>query len=159
MDDPVTWGIIWLVTAAFFGIGEMAFAGSFFMLPFGAGALVAAVLSFFGAPVLLSWLVFVAVSVVAFLALKPLARRLDEELPNPRGFGANRLVGSEGIVAAEIPANTTDTGLIKIGGEQWRASGRGGMGLPSGSAVRIVAVEGTRVIVEPANTSGLDQLR
>lgn len=159
MDDPVTWGVIWLVMAALFGVGEMAAAGSFFLLPFGIGALAASIVSFFGAPILFGWLLFVFGSVAAFAALKPLARKLDEDLPNPTGFGANRLLGGKGVVAADIPAGSNGTGMIKIGGEKWRATGRDGMGLGSGVAVRIVAVEGTRVIVEPADQTGLDGLR
>jgi membrane protein implicated in regulation of membrane protease activity len=149
MEEPGTWGFIWLVAAAVLGVGEIFMAGTFFLLPFAAGALVAAIASFAGAPLFVSWGLFIVTSVVAFLGLKPLARRLDIEHPNPIGTGANRLIGDVGVVALDIPAGPSGTGMVKIGGEEWRAEGRDGMGVQQGSQVRIVAVEGTRVIVEP----------
>lgn len=148
MEEPGTWAFIWLVAAAVFGVGEIFMAGSFFLLPFAAGALVACIASFAGAPVLVSWSLFIITSILAFLGFKPLAKKLDVDHPNPIGTGANRLVGSLGVVASDIPAGS-GAGMVKIGGEEWRAEGRDGMGLQLGSQVRIVAVEGTRVIVEP----------
>ena len=38
MDDPEVWRWIWLVAAVLFAIGEMGSPGSFFLLPFAAGA-------------------------------------------------------------------------------------------------------------------------
>lgn len=155
MDSPGAWAIIWLVVAAAFGAGEIAMAGSFFLMPFAIGAAAAAIASLLSAPVALSWLIFLAVSIASFFALKPLAARLDAELPNPRGFGSNRLVGTEGIVEEAIPQGETGTGQVRIGGEQWRAVARGGLGLPVGTPVTVIAVEGTRVIVSPSLQAGL----
>jgi membrane protein implicated in regulation of membrane protease activity len=158
MDNPVVWAFIWLAVAATFGIGEILAAGTFFLLPFAVGALVAAIVSFIGAPVLVGWVLFIVVSFVAFMAMKPLAKRLDVNLPNPTGVGANRLVGGVGQVATAIPNGTSAGGMVKIEGEKWRAEGRDGMGVPVGIQVRVIEVKGTRVIVEPANQSGLSGL-
>lgn len=150
MNDPSTWAFAWLVVAAVFGVGEMLTAGSFFMLPFALGGVIASIASFAGMPVPGSWLLFIVVSVVAFFALKPLARRLDLDLPNPVGTGANRLVGSNGVVAESIPPRASGLGMVRIGGEQWRAETRGDYTISAGAPVRIVAIEGTRAIVELA---------
>lgn len=158
MDSPALWAGIWLAVAATFGIGEILVAGSFFLAPFAAGAVVAAIVSVFGAPVLVSWLVFILASLGFFFLLRPLAKRLDLELPNPLGTGANRLIGLTGSVIESIPSGVAHTGQVKIGGEQWRAEGRDGMGLPEGVKIRIVEVKGTRVIVEPANDEALPPL-
>lgn len=158
MDSPAVWAFIWLAVTATFGVGEILVAGSFFLLPFAVGALLAAIASFIGAPVVAGWLIFIVGSIAAFLAMKPLAKRLDISLPNPTGTGANRLVGDIGLVATEIPRGTATPGIIKIGGEEWRAEGRDGMGLAAGMEVRIIEVKGTRVIVEPASQQGLPGL-
>ena len=39
MDSPAVWAFIWLAVAATFGVGEILVAGTFFLLPFAAGAL------------------------------------------------------------------------------------------------------------------------
>ncbi len=148
MDDPTTWAFLWLVVAAVFGIGEMLMAGSFFMLPFAVGGVLASFASFAGVPVAGGWLIFVVASILAFLALKPLAARLDLDLPNPVGTGANRLVGDVGVVSDEIPGSSAGQGIVRIGGEDWRAETRNVGRLLPGTPVRIIAVEGTRVIVE-----------
>jgi membrane protein implicated in regulation of membrane protease activity len=158
MNSPAVWAFIWLAVAATFGVGEILVAGSFFLLPFAIGALVAAIVSFVGAPILVGWVLFIVVSILAFLALKPLAARLDISLPNPTGIGANRLVGGVGRVATAIPTGTASAGMVQIEGEEWRAEGRDGMGVPAGTEVRIIEVKGTRVIVEPADQTGLPGL-
>ncbi|MDA3040741.1 MAG: NfeD family protein [Actinomycetota bacterium] len=150
MNDPSTWAFAWLVVAAIFGVGEMLTAGTFFMLPFALGGVVASIASFAGLPGPGSWVLFIVVSVVAFFALKPLARRLDLELPNPVGTGANRLVGSNGVVGESVPPRARGLGMVRIGGEEWRAETRGDHTISAGAAVRIVAIEGTRAIVELA---------
>lgn len=158
MDSPAVWAFIWLAVAASFGVGEILLAGSFFLVPFAVGALVASIVSFLGAPVLVGWVLFIVVSIAVFLALKPLAKRLDKALPNPIGIGANRLIGAQGQVHADIPRGSNNTGLIRVGGEEWLAEGRDGMGVPSGTQVRVLEVRGTRVIVEPADQTGIPGL-
>lgn len=158
MDSPMTWAFIWLALASTFGVGEILVAGSFFLLPFAVGALVAAIASFLGLPILGGWILFIVASMLAFFAMKPLAKKLDEDLPNPTGVGANRLIGGIATVADAIPGGANDTGLIRIGGEDWLAQGRDGMGLALGTEVRIIEVKGTRVVVEPANDTGRSAL-
>jgi len=157
MDDPTAWGGIWLAAAALLGIGEMATAGSFWLAPFAIAAVAAAIVSFLGAPVALGWLVFLAISVLAFLGMRPLARRLDLDVPDQLGIGSNRLIGHVALVVEEIPAGIEVSGMVKAGGETWNAMSATEMALPVGTEVNIVEVKGTRVIVEPSPESGLDR--
>ncbi len=153
MDDPTVWAGIWLAVAVLFGIGEILAPGSFFLVPFAIGAVGASLISFFGVPVIGGWIIFIILSLATFFALRPLARKLDLDLPNPTGIGANRLVGHIATVNTAIPSK--GAGMVMIGPEEWKAEGRDGMGIPSGSDVRVLKVRGTRVVVEPANTTGL----
>lgn len=148
MDDDL-WRWIWLAVAVGGVVGEVATAGTFFLLPFGAGAALACVLAFVGAPLALQWLAFVGVSAAAAAAMRPLARRLDNSPGLPGGVGARRWVGQTGIVLQSIPAGTESTGMVRIGGEQWRAQTRHGVPVPTGSEVLVVEVVGTRLIVLP----------
>ncbi len=79
--SPETWRWIWLIAAVAFTVGEIAVAGSFFLLPFGAGALAGAVITLLGGSVALGWLGFVGVSAASSAVLWPLGRRLDRRTP------------------------------------------------------------------------------
>jgi len=155
MDDPVVWGGIWLAVAAVFGVSEMASAGTFWLAPFAVAALPASIVSFIGAPIAVGWLVFLFGSVLAFLAMRPLAKRLDLDVPAVPGIGANRLVGHEAVTVEGIPFGTETHGMVRAGGETWNAITADELAIPAGTAVRIIEVRGTRVVVEPAPDSDL----
>jgi membrane protein implicated in regulation of membrane protease activity len=158
MDNPAVWAGIYLAVAVGFGIGEMAMPGSFFLLPFAIGALVAAMTSLLGGPLVISFAAFLVVSFGVFLGLRPLAKRLDLDTPDVAGIGANRLVGVTGSVTEAIPPTPGDAGMVRIGGEEWRADAADDLSLPVGLRVRVLEVRGTRLVVEPADSSGLPEL-
>jgi membrane protein implicated in regulation of membrane protease activity len=145
MDTPETWRWLWLMAAFAFAVGEMASPGSFFLLPFAVGALVATVLAFAGVGLGVEWIAFVAVSVGALFALRPLARRLDL-IDDDIGIGSRRLIGQTATVLQEIPGSG-ELGLVRVHREEWRAESMDGSAIATGSAVRVADVEGTRVIV------------
>lgn len=153
MNDPEFWRWVWLAAAVTFGVGEMTSPGSFFLAPFGIGAAAAAVLSFLGAPIALGWLVFVLVSGGSFMALRPLARRLDAAGPNPRGIGAGRLIGEHGVVLEAVPDGPDALGLVRVGREEWRAQSADNNPIPTGTSVTVIEMKGTRVIVYPTGPS------
>lgn len=157
MDDPVVWGGIWLAVAAVLGVSEMASGSSFWLAPFAVAALPASIVSFIGAPVPVGWLIFLVGSVIAFLAMRPLAKRLDVDVPHIPGIGANRLVGHEAVTIETIPYGADTHGMIRAGGETWNAVTDHDIEIPVGSPVRITSVRGTRVVVEPAPDSDLSR--
>jgi membrane protein implicated in regulation of membrane protease activity len=147
--DPETWRWIWLLVAGAFAAAEMFIAGTFFMLPFAAGALVAAVVAFAGGSAGLQWVLFLVVSVIGAVALIPLRRRLDAD-DRSDGVGSRRLIGEAAVVLEEIVSGPTGSGTVQIGRESWRAVSAGGAGHPVGATVRVVDVRGTSVVVEPS---------
>ncbi len=147
-SSPDTWRWFFLVTAVLFTVGEIAMAGTFFLLPFAAGALAASMAGFLGLSVGLEWLVFVVVSGVASSVLWPLRRRLDSR--NPRSeIGANRWVGRQAYVLRDIPATPGETGLVRLDREEWRAESLVGIPIRAGSTVLVSRVDGTRLVVLP----------
>lgn len=146
MDEPESWRWIWVGAAVLFGLGEMASPGSFFLAPFAIGAAVAAILAFADVPVAGEWAAFVGISLGAFLALRPLARRLDAQ-GSSEGIGSRRLIGRVGTVVADIGPGVI--GTVHIDSEEWRASGAATEPIPAGTLVRVTEMEGTRVIVVP----------
>lgn len=146
ISSPETWRWIWAIAVVVFAIGEMITPGMFFMLPFAIGALIAAVASFFGAPVGLGWLLFAVVSVASFAVLLPLGRRLNER-PTDIGVGVKRYEGMRGVVVEAIDPGPSGAGQVRIERELWRASAVDAQGISEGAEVEVVSVEGTRLVV------------
>ena len=144
--DPESWRWIWLALAVGGIVGEIATAGTFFLFPFGIGAALACVLAFAGVGVGIQWAAFLAASVAAFAATRPLAKRLDRA--GPGSVGANRWVGQQGLVLRAI-AGEHEAGLVRIGGEEWRARSRENVPVPAGSTVLVVDVVGAHLVVLP----------
>ena len=145
--DTETWRWIWLVAAVVFAIGEISSAGSFFLAPFAAGAIISTALAFLGVNVAIQWVAFVVVSGGSFAALRPLVRRLDRNEPT-EGIGAKRLIGEEALVLETIPADR-ELGMIRVHREEWRAESGDGSEIPEKSRVKVVEIRGTRAIVFP----------
>lgn len=150
MSSPEEWRWIWLGAAVLFGLGEMASAGTFFLLPFALGAAVASALAFAGLAVPAEWLVFLVLSVGGVVALRPLARRLDVNTPT-EGIGARRWIGEHAKVLTDIPPGRNETGMVRAGREEWRAASVDGSAIPAGTSVRVVDVTGTRLVVWPVD--------
>lgn len=153
MSSPETWRWIWLAVTAAFVLGEMTVLGSFFLLPFGVGGAVAATLAFLDVGVAVEWLVFVVVSALAFTVLRRIASRLDVR-HSAEGVGAGRWIGEQAIVVEGIPPGEAATGLIRIGGHEWRARSAYGHAIAAKSTVKILRIDGTKAVVllleEPA---------
>ena len=146
MDEPEQWRWIWLGTAVLFGLGEMATPGAFFLAPFAVGAVVASALAFADVPIAGEWAAFVGISVAAFAALRPFARRLDRH-GGSDGVGSRRLIGRSGVVLQEVRPD--QLGLVRVDQEEWRADTADRSSIAEGARVKVVDVEGTRVIVTP----------
>lgn len=147
MQDPEVWRWIWLGATGLFAVGEIIIAGSFFLLPFAAGALVACIVAFAGGAVSLQWLVFLAVSAISSAGLIPLRRRLDRTDP-PIGVGSRRLIGQQAVVIVEVPAGPSATGEVRLGREMWRAESADQTTIVVDTIVHVLDVRGTSVIVQ-----------
>lgn len=146
MDDPESWRWVWLAVAAAGLAGEILTAGTFFLLPFGLGAAGACIAAFAGAGLGAQWAIFVGTSLVLVAATRPLARRVDRI--DDAGVGARRWVGQTAVVLEAIPAGHDETGLVRVGREEWRAQTAGDEAVPAGARVTVVDVLGTRLVVE-----------
>ena len=152
MDSSALWTAVFFALAAGFGIGEIAMAGTFFLLPFAIGSLVAGIVSLLGASLLISFPLFLVVSLGVFLGLRPMARRLEASLPEVAGIGANRLKGQAGRVTEPIPAGVGRAGMVEVGPETWKAETASGLPVDTGATVRVIEIRGTRLVVEPVDT-------
>ena len=108
--------VLWLIAAVVFAVGEVLTMG-FFLAPFAVGALAAAIVAMFGGGLVASGIAFLAVSSVAFMGLRPVARR-HMRLPAELRTGTAALVGRAATVVETVNA---DAGSVRIDGEVWTA--------------------------------------
>jgi membrane protein implicated in regulation of membrane protease activity len=148
--DLDVWPWIWLGTAVVFALVELILVGgSFIVLPWAASAFVAAILAFYDAPIEAQWLVFVFGGAALFVLMYRWARKFMRTAEPTPGVGADRLVGLVGIVTAPITPDDVDRrGRVQIGGEQWAAISDGAVAIDIGARVKVLAMRGTRVVVE-----------
>jgi membrane protein implicated in regulation of membrane protease activity len=148
--DLNLWPWVWLGVAVFFALIELTvLAGSFVLLPFAVSALVAGLLGFYDVAIEIQWLVFLGGGGLLWVVLYRYMRKFVGESELQPGVGADRLVGLTGIVTSAIDPDDTDRrGRITAHGEVWGATSENGRALPQGTHIRIVAVSGTKVIVE-----------
>jgi membrane protein implicated in regulation of membrane protease activity len=138
--------VLWLVAACALGVGEMP-TGGLYLAPFALGAGLAAAVSLAGVGVALSAVVFLAVSMLVFAALRPVARR-HRRLPPAIRTGAAALVGHRAMVLERI-ANDEGVGCVKIdNGEVWTArSYDEDQVIDVGERVEVVEIRGATALV------------
>lgn len=149
--DLDVWPWIWLVTAVVFALVELiVVGGSFIILPWAASAFVAAILAFYNVGIEIQWSVFVFGGAVLFSFLYRWAQKFMKEHTMDPGVGADRLVGLTAIVTSPIePDDVTRAGRVSIDGEVWGAITESAYRITNGARVRVLAMKGTRVVVEP----------
>ena len=131
--------IAWLVLLLLFSLGEALTVG-LTSIWFAAGALAALVCALLGGPIWLQIGLFLVVSVLCLLAVRPLAKKFQHT-------NADRILGTEAQVTENID-NIQGKGAVTIGGVAWSARSEDGTPIPAGSLVRILRIEGVKVFVE-----------
>jgi membrane protein implicated in regulation of membrane protease activity len=137
--------LIWLIAAVVFAVGEMATLG-FFLAPFAAGALLAAIISAVGAGDVITLAVFLVASVVALTALRPLARS-HRRMPAQLRTGTAALVGKPATVLERID-NTSNQGCVRLEGETWSARAYDDDDVyEPGARVQVIEIRGATALV------------
>lgn len=138
------WFWIWIILAAVLYVGEML-TTTFFLLPFAIGSTAALVTNLFGGELWLQWLVFVVVSVVALVLLRPLAKRLTMGAEQGKS-GVDRLIGMTGlIVEGNAPSGES---RARVDREVWNVATEDGAKLTVDTPVKVLRVDGVHLIVE-----------
>lgn len=140
--DAELWRWVWVGLAVFLSIAEIFTAG-FFLLPFGIGAAAAALLAWLNAALVVQWLVFIVVSVVALWGLQRFVRRQD--VTDLLNIGANRYLQRQAVVLETVDPRA-GTGRVRVETEEWRATSEGEL-IEAGSDVVVTGVQGARLVV------------
>ena len=140
--------IIWLGIAVAFGIVEAA-APALVCIWFCVGAAAAFVVSFFTASILIQVAVFLVVSCVALLALRPFFRKGAKVKAKDALTDVDAYIGREVTVTQEIPAGKELCGRVKLGDVSWLARTSEGVAVPTGARVVVKAVDSSVLVVHP----------
>ena len=114
---------------------------------FAAGALIAMIVSFFGAPIWLQAVLFFVISIVLLAAFRPLAKKYFT--PKLTKTNVDSIIGTAGPVTVTIN-NTMATGTVKLGAMEWTARSTSGEPIPAGTLIKVDRIEGVKVFVSPA---------
>ncbi|MCI2106128.1 MAG: NfeD family protein [Intestinimonas sp.] len=138
--------IFWLAALILFGIVEAITVG-LASIWFAAGAVAALIVSALTGPLWAQITIFFAVSIVCLLMVRPLSRKYLD--PTHQATNADRIIGTEGMVTEEIN-NLKAQGRVFVAGTSWTArSQKAEQVIPAGATVRILRIEGVKVLVEP----------
>ena len=143
--------IVWLVLLLLFAGIEAASVG-LTSVWFAAGALCALIAALLGGALWIQVTLFLAVSALCMLAVRPLAKRhLNSKV---EATNADRVIGEQAQVTEDID-NIRGKGAVVIRGVAWTARSEDGSPVPAGSLVKVLRIEGVKVFVErvPAETA------
>ena len=143
-SDEVILKFTWLALLILFTIGEAVTVG-LTSIWFAAGSLAALIFALLEAPLWLQIAVFMVVSALCLLAIRPVMQKYFNS--NVEATNADRILGSEAIVTEDI-LNIQGKGAVAIGGLTWSARSEHDVPIPSGTLVRVLRIEGVKVFVE-----------
>lgn len=136
--------IFWLAAFIVFAIGEAVTVG-LVSVWFAVGALAALFATALGAGLWLQIAVFLGVSALALALFKPLSSKFLK--PKISATNADRVIGAAAVVTETID-NTQAQGQVRVNGQVWSARSGQDIVIPAGTDVRVLRIEGVKVIVE-----------
>ena len=139
--------VFWIVALVVFLVAEAATAG-LVSIWFVLGSAVALICAALGAVFWLQLLWFAVVSVATLLLTRPLVKKFVNSRTEPTN--ADRNIGRTAICTERID-NLAATGAVKLDGITWTARSRDeAVTIECGAHVVVRAIEGVKLIVEPA---------
>ena len=132
--------LIWILIAVLFIIMELITA-TFFLVWFGVGCAVAAVLNYFGFNIYIQFIGFAVVSAVLILSTRKFADRITPE--SSKKTAAERLIGKTAKVIRKID---DDSFVVSASGEEWSAHTNDLVDV--GDTVKIVGINSIVLIIE-----------
>ncbi len=138
---------LWVVLGVIFWVFEI-FTSGFILAAFGFGCFIAAFPAYFHSHFLWQLFAFSAGTLAFFFTVRPLYLKYlypkEKQIPT----NVQALIGQKGVVIETIDV-VRGQGRVKVGGEDWKASCRTQERLERGTKVRVRALEGVTLFVEP----------
>ena len=141
-------GIFWIIAAVLFAVIEAATV-ALVTVWFAVGALAAAIAAQFGASILFQVGTFVVVSAILLCVTRPVFKKIS--VKKPQRTNADRFIGEEAMVIKKIDDINND-GQVNIAGQVWSAVSEDKSPLEEGTIVKVIAIRGVKLVVEPINS-------
>lgn len=135
----IVWFVI-IIVAALIEMNTLDLTSIWFSI----GALIAFILSLVGLQPVAQIIVFVVVSVLLIVSLRPIAKNYFKT--NVIGTNSDRLVGKVAVCTKEIRVG--ERGEVKIDGKFWLAVTSGEEDIEINEKVQVLAIEGVKLIVD-----------
>lgn len=142
----MTW-YYWVIIGLVLIIAEM-FTSGFVLAVFGLAGIAAGMLALMGLGTTVQLLGFVVITLVLFVAVRPLMLRHFAGEGGKVKTNVEALIDREGLVMERIDA-LAHTGRVKVGGEDWRAVTGDDAVIETGAKVKVLKVDGAKLIVRP----------
>ena len=139
----------WLIAAIVLVIIEICTAG-FGSLCFAIGAAFSALVSGLGGTLTWQILVFVVVSLLTFIFLRPVVMRFLDKKSKDVKTNAEAIIGRKGVVSECIDASQ-HSGRVAIDGDDWKAVSEDGSVIEKGADVEIIKLDSIIVTVRKCN--------
>lgn len=143
----MTW-YYWVIIGLVLIIAEMFTAG-FVLAVCGLAAIAAGVLAVMGFGTTVQLLGFAIITLILFVAVRPIMLRHFAGEGGKVKTNVDALIDREGIVVERIDT-LGHTGRVKVGGEDWRAISGDDAVIELGAKVKVLKVDGAKLIVSPA---------
>lgn len=117
---------------------------------FAVGSLMAMIASLFHAPIWLQLVIFLAVSTVCLILLRPLTKKYFTPKIVPTNTQA--LIGTCGLVTTRID-NVEGCGQVKLNGMTWSARSTAEIVISEGTLVKVDRIEGVKAFVSPTTVT------
>ena len=138
--------IVWIGFVIFMLLCE-GFTTQLVSIWFAVGALCAAVTSLITSSVLVQVIVFIVVTCGTLIATKPLVDKYKKGHKEVK-TNSDRLIGQTGVMLTDIDTLEA-VGQVKVSGEVWTAKLKNPTPVKKDDKVKILAIEGVKMIVEP----------
>lgn len=140
--------LVWLVAGILLIVAEILTPG-FVLACFSFGCFAAAIAAALDFNFTVQLIVFSATTFVVFLSIRPFVFKFRTHREQETRTNVERLVGLSAIALEEI---NDLQGEAKLEGEVWTSRSENGQIFPAGAKVRVLRVEGNKLIVGPNGT-------
>lgn len=137
---------VWLIVAAAFGIAELM-TTSVTLVWFSIGALILMFLSTFIESIIIQISLFAVISISLLVVFTKYF--VDKDKTYRYNTNLQGIEQRTGIVKEEIPFHMT--GIVTLTGEDWTAISEDGEKIQAGQLVKVIRIEGVKLVVKPIN--------
>lgn len=135
--------VCWIVLLIIFAVAE-AVTVQLVSVWFAVGALAGLIANLCGANVTLQIVIFISVSIICFVATRPLVKKFTAN--RIEKTNADRCIGDTAVVVEEIN-NVEASGQVKVNGNIWTARSMDNSVIPVNARVTVEKIEGVKLIV------------